>query len=111
MRDEGTYKMSHYAVPNSTQIAKLLVYVEPLTQLFTLHAVPWRIVGGAVRDAVCGVIAREIDVEVVHTDLTHVYAWIHDKFPQALIVGHEKPIIRRKRLHDNWVDISVTATG
>jgi tRNA nucleotidyltransferase (CCA-adding enzyme) len=109
MTVEGIYAMAHYVVPTTTQIAKLQADVQPLTQLFETYDVAWRIVGGAVRDAVCGVIAREIDVEVIHTDLTRVYAWIQDKFPQALIVGHEKPIIRL-RLHDNWVDVSVTET-
>ncbi|NBU63034.1 MAG: HD domain-containing protein, partial [Chloroflexia bacterium] len=96
--------------PPPALIAMLMARINPITTLLDAHHVVWRIVGGAVRDAVCGVMAREIDVEVVHTEITDIHTWITTVYPQALIVGHEKPIIRL-RLHDGWIDMSVTATA
>lgn len=96
--------------PPPALIAMLMARINPITTLLDAHHVVWRIVGGAVRDAVCGVMAREIDVEVVHTEITDIHTWITTVYPQALIVGHEKPIIRL-RLHDDWIDMSVTATA
>jgi len=96
--------------PTPTIIATLMARIHPITTLIDAHHASWRIVGGAVRDAVSGVIAHEIDVEVVHADITEVNAWIIAVYPQALIVGHEKPIIRL-RIDADWIDISVTATA
>ena len=93
--------------PSPAIIAMLMARINPITTLLDAQNVVWRIVGGAVRDAVCGVIAREIDIEVVYADITEVNTWIVAVYPQALIVGHEKPIIRL-HLHDDWIDISVT---
>jgi tRNA nucleotidyltransferase (CCA-adding enzyme) len=102
--------MVHYSVPTPPIIATLMARIHPITTLIDAHHASWRIVGGAVRDAVMGVIAHEIDVEVVQADISDVCLWITAVYPQALIVGHEKPIIRL-HLHDNWIDISVTATA
>lgn len=96
--------------PPSTIIAALMARIYPITTIFDAHQVAWRIVGGAVRDAVAGVLTDEIDVEVVHTDIVHVHTWIHAVYPQAVIVGHEKPIIRL-RIGTDWIDISVTTTA
>lgn len=96
--------------PTPAITATLMVRINPITTLLDAQQVVWRIVGGAVRDAVCGVIAREIDVEVVHANITEVYVWVSAVYSQALIVGHEKPIIRL-RMDADWIDISVTATA
>ncbi len=83
--------------------------IRPITILLDAHQGAWRIVGGAVRDAVVGVIAQEIDIEVVHANITEVNAWIVRAFPQAKIVGQEKPIIRL-RMDAVWIDVNVTDT-
>jgi tRNA nucleotidyltransferase (CCA-adding enzyme) len=99
--------MVHYAVPNTTQIAQLLAYVNPLTARLTAHGLVWRIVGGAVRDLVCGDVATDIDIEVVAPAITDVFACIKADFPQAIMVESHKPVIRVRIAHQ-WFDVSTT---
>jgi tRNA nucleotidyltransferase (CCA-adding enzyme) len=99
--------MVHYAVPNTTQIAQLLAYVQPLTQHLTVHGLTWRIVGGSVRDLVCGDVATDIDVEVVATSIAAVFACVKAEFAQAIMVESHKPVIRT-RVNNQWFDVSIT---
>lgn len=100
--------MPAYAVPDNTQIAQLFAHAFPITQLLTAQHMEWRIVGGATRDLVCGVVPTDIDIEVVAPAIDDVLTAIKATFPQAIFVANEKPVIR-VRLHQQWFDVSVTA--
>ncbi|MEY2845236.1 MAG: hypothetical protein RL076_782 [Chloroflexota bacterium] len=97
----------HYQVPQPTDIDALLAHAHVVTQVLDAQQLPWRIVGGAVRDVVAGEPALDIDIEVIAHHTADVWAQLVPFFPQALLIDSDKALIRI-RINHQWFDISVT---
>ena len=76
-----------------------------LRALCTAAGWEWRMVGGVVRNLVCGLPVHEVDIEVVAVELSAVVA-VFAAYG-ARIVGSDKLIVRM-RMGDIHVDISTT---
>lgn len=72
-----------YQAPQPADIDVLLAHVHVVTQVLDAQQLPWRIVGGAVRDVVAGEPALDIDIEVIAHHTADVWAQLVPFFPGA----------------------------
>jgi tRNA nucleotidyltransferase (CCA-adding enzyme) len=96
-----------YHAPQPTAIDALLAHARVVTHVLDAQHLPWRIVGGAVRELVCGDAALDVDIEVVASSTAAVWAQLVPFFAHALLIDTHKPVIRI-RINHQWFDISVT---
>ncbi|MCE2850811.1 MAG: polynucleotide adenylyltransferase [Chloroflexaceae bacterium] len=83
-----------YHAPQPTAIDALLAHARVVTHVLDAQHLPWRIVGGAVRELVCGDAALDVDIEVVASSTAAVWAQLVPFFAHALLIDTHKPVIR-----------------
>jgi tRNA nucleotidyltransferase (CCA-adding enzyme) len=88
-------------------VTALLAAVAPLTEYLTAAALPWRVVGGAVRDVLLGRPVHDIDIEVVVADLPTLEHALAHVVPGGA-VGGDHPAVRWRQ-GALAIDVSVAA--